>query len=172
MTDLNFGLDADLAKKRESLYDRDLENDTRRWIESVTGEAINGDFFAALKSGQILCKLANKLRPGSCKAGPGSAPFIQMENINSFLNYARLIGVQNHDIFVTVDLYELKNPNQVIQGLQAVKRITASGGKPTAIPVKTNVQAAEATNLSSFCPGCGNKAAAGAKFCGGCGKKL
>lgn len=43
--------------------------------------------------------------------------FFQMENINSFLAAIEKFGVQKHDSFVTVDLYEKKNINTVIDTL-------------------------------------------------------
>ncbi|KAN0050352.1 hypothetical protein ACTA71_003471 [Dictyostelium dimigraforme] len=174
-TDYHFGLDADLANKRAALYDKDLENDSRAWIESLTGEKINGDFMAALKSGVILCKLGNKIAPGSCKSSPSAAPFIQMENINSFLNLCKKQGVATTDLFMTVDLFEAKNPNQVIQGLQALKRIT-TGGKPTttakSAPTPATIFDTTSKNTTSFCSQCGTKAVSGARFCGSCGTAI
>ncbi|EAL61135.1 hypothetical protein DDB_G0292664 [Dictyostelium discoideum AX4] len=176
MTDYNFGLDADLANKRVALYDKDLENDTRSWIESLIGEKINGDLMAALKSGVILCKLGNKIAPGSCKSSPSSAPFVQMENVNNFLNLCKKQGVATTDLFMTVDLYEGKNPNQVIQGLQALKRITSGGGKPTttakSAPTPSTIFETTSKNTTSFCSQCGTKAVSGARFCGSCGTAI
>ncbi|KAN0032408.1 hypothetical protein ACTFIV_006302 [Dictyostelium citrinum] len=176
MTDYHFGLDADLANKRAALYDKDLENDTRAWIESLTGEKINGDLIAALKSGVILCKLGNKIKDKSCKSSPSSAPFVQMENINSFLNLCKQQGVATTDLFMTVDLFEAKNPNQVIQGLQALKRITSGGGKPTTTaktaPTPATIFDTTSKNTTSFCSQCGTKAVSGARFCGSCGNQI
>ncbi|EGC39412.1 hypothetical protein DICPUDRAFT_147823 [Dictyostelium purpureum] len=133
-SDYHFGLDADLDAKKKALYDKGLEADIKQWIESTIGESLGSDFIAALQSGVILCKLGNKIKPGSCKSSPSKAPFIQMENINSFLNFCKGLGVATTDLFMTVDLFETKNPNQVLQGLSAVKRIV-TGAKPA--PVKS-----------------------------------
>jgi len=35
-------------------------------------------------------------------------PFKQMENISNFLKACRALGVAEHDLFETVDLYEAK----------------------------------------------------------------
>jgi hypothetical protein len=60
-----------------------------------------------------LCKLANALKPGSVKKiNTGSLAFKQMENINSFLEFARNKGVKANDLFQTVDLYEASNMTQ------------------------------------------------------------
>eukprot|EP01133_Synstelium_polycarpum_P015050 gene15050-17808_t len=167
--DYHFGLDADLAAKKKAMYDPALENDCRQWIESVTGESINGDFEVALKSGVVLCNLANKIKPGCCKIAKGSAPFLQMENIGGFLNFCKSQGVATTDQFMTVDLYEAKNMNQVIQCLQALKRIV-TGVKSSASSLK-NPAAAAPSGGAAFCGNCGTKSAGG-KFCGSCGNGL
>lgn len=41
-------------------------------------------------------------------------PFKQMENINAFLSGLDYFNVPNHERFQTVDLYENKNPGQVV----------------------------------------------------------
>lgn len=48
--------------------------------------------------------------------------FMQMENINTFLLGAMALGVPKSDLFQTVDLYELKNPAQVVNGIFAFAR--------------------------------------------------
>ena len=47
---------------------------------------------------------------------------MQMENINSFLTAAKQLGVPQADMFMTVDLYEEKNMNQVLQTLVSLGR--------------------------------------------------
>lgn len=51
-------------------------------------------------------------------------PFVQMENIALFLEACRKqpFGLQEHDMFLTVDLYEAKDPAQVLQCLAAFSR--------------------------------------------------
>lgn len=87
----------------EAKYDTQLEADLRSWIESVTGEKLTGTFAEALKSGVTLCNLVNKIKPGSVKKiNTLKTPFMQMENINNFLNAARNLGVPANDLFQTV----------------------------------------------------------------------
>lgn len=45
-----------------------------------------------------------------------------MENINSFLSGAEKLGVPRNDLFQTVDLFEFKNPLQVLDTIFAVAR--------------------------------------------------
>ncbi len=55
----------------------------------------------------MINRLANKLQPGSVKKiQKVNAPFVQMENISAFLEAARSMGLQTHELFQTVDLYE------------------------------------------------------------------
>jgi transgelin len=51
-------------------------------------------------------------------------PFVQMENIAMFLNACSSppFNLQSHDTFLTVDLYESKDPAQVLQCLGAFSR--------------------------------------------------
>lgn len=51
-------------------------------------------------------------------------PFVQMENISHFLRVCQLppLNLQPHDLFQTVDLYESKDPLQVLQCIGAFSR--------------------------------------------------
>mmetsp|Transcript_45244 Transcript_45244/g.141782 ORF Transcript_45244/g.141782 Transcript_45244/m.141782 type:complete len:319 (-) Transcript_45244:1665-2621(-) len=120
-----YGLDAALAKQRESRYDLDDEADAQAWIEAVTGEEFGEDeaFAAALKDGTKLCKLVNAIRPGSVrKINASRTPFKQMENISMFLRAIRALGVAEHDCFETVDLYEEKDLGVVVKCIWALGR--------------------------------------------------
>jgi hypothetical protein len=52
-------------------------------------------------------------------------PFVQMENISIFLEACKSppLNLQSHDMFLTVDLYESKDPAQVLQCLGAFSRV-------------------------------------------------
>lgn len=73
-------------------------------------------------------------------------PFVQMENISHFLRACQLppLNLQPHDVFQTVDLYEAKDPTQVLQCITAFSR-RARAVQPskfaTAIGVKSKVGA-------------------------------
>lgn len=79
----------------------------------------------ALKDGIALCELANKaLPPPGVKFKRSQMPFMQMENISQFLKACEMppLNMQSHDRFLTVDLYEGKDPAQVLQCLGAFSR--------------------------------------------------
>eukprot|EP00929_Paragymnodinium_shiwhaense_P068539 TRINITY_DN3448_c0_g1_i3.p1 TRINITY_DN3448_c0_g1~~TRINITY_DN3448_c0_g1_i3.p1 ORF type:complete len:463 (+),score=135.91 TRINITY_DN3448_c0_g1_i3:70-1458(+) len=117
----NYGLDAELKAKQEAKYDLGLEGNVTAWIEGVTGQARGGQSMQEwLKSGLVLCELANKIKPGIVKKpNTMSAPFKQMENITFFMNAARELGVAESDMFGTPDLYENKNMGSVVSTLFA-----------------------------------------------------
>ena len=67
-----------------------------------------------------------------------SMPFVQMENISHFLRACQSppMNLPPHDVFLTVDLYEAKDPAQVLQCLGAFSRRAHNlqpGKFPTAI---------------------------------------
>lgn len=123
--DGNFGDLAERMDKINSKYDKVLEGAVRKWIEDTTGEKLNGEFQAALKSGVVLCQLVNKLKPGSVKnISPSSLPFKQMENITNFLSAAQTFGIRSEDLFQTVYLYEGSNMTQVLLTLDNLMRVS------------------------------------------------
>ncbi|KAJ1557651.1 Muscle-specific protein 20 [Cladochytrium tenue] len=62
------------------------------------------------------------------KIATSKMPFKQMENIASFLNRVERLGVPAHDRFLTVDLYEAKNLDQVVNCIFALSRHAAAKG--------------------------------------------
>ena len=62
-------------------------------------------------------------------------PFVQMENISHFLRACQAppLNLQQHDMFLTVDLYEQKDPTQVLQCLGAFSR-AANNVNPSTFP--------------------------------------
>lgn len=62
-------------------------------------------------------------------------PFVQMENISHFLRASQSppFNLQSHDLFQTVDLYEAKDPAQVLQCIAAFSR-KAHGIQPSRFP--------------------------------------
>jgi hypothetical protein len=97
----------------------------KEWIEEVIGEQIGpdgDDLMEALKDGIAICKVANKIVPEIAHFKQSRMPFVQMENIASFLGAAEKIGVPHHELFETVDLYEQQDPVQVLITLRSLSR--------------------------------------------------
>lgn len=81
------------------------------------------------------CRLVNLAVPPGLKFRKSAAPFVRMENISNFLAACRLppLSLQEHDVFLTVDLYERKDPAQILQCLAAFSR-RANAVQPTKFP--------------------------------------
>ncbi|KAL9638794.1 MAG: hypothetical protein Q9164_001324 [Protoblastenia rupestris] len=110
---------------RSSKYTPQAANEVRMWIEDALGERLKpGDLLEALKDGVGLCKLVNLAAPPGVRFKDSSMPFVQMENISHFLRgcQSQPLNLQSHDIFQTVDLYEAKDPAQVLQCIAAFSR--------------------------------------------------
>ncbi|KAJ5544710.1 hypothetical protein N7535_006902 [Penicillium sp. DV-2018c] len=118
-------LDKDLRNMRLSRYTPQAAAEVRNWIEEVLHEELSSpDLLEGLKDGIALCKLINLAVSPGVKYKTLSAPFVQMENISHFLRACQLppLNLPPHDVFLTVDLYEAKDPAQVLQCLAAFSR--------------------------------------------------
>ncbi|CAJ2510252.1 Uu.00g061520.m01.CDS01 [Anthostomella pinea] len=130
-------LDKDLRKMRLDKYTPGAANEARSWVEAVLGERLpSNDLLEGLKDGLALCKLINMaIGPPGIKFKKSAMPFVQMENISHFLRACQSppLNLQEHDMFLTVDLYEQKDPAQVLQCLGAFSR-AAHNINPSAFP--------------------------------------
>lgn len=114
---------AKLAGKRNA----DQEKEAQEWIETVLGEKFPaGELYEdVIRDGQVLCRLMNKISPGSVpKINTSGTQFKMMENINMFQQALKNYGVADVDVFQTVDLWEKKDIAQVTTTLFALGRTT------------------------------------------------
>ncbi|KAF5677958.1 calponin [Fusarium heterosporum] len=137
-------LDKDLRKMRLEKYTPAAANEARTWIEDILGESLpSSDLLEGLKDGVALCKLANlALPPPGVRFKKSAMPFVQMENISLFLRACQSppLNLQQHDTFLTVDLFEQKDPTQVLQCIVAFSRAACAANPrnfPTSIGPKT-----------------------------------
>lgn len=110
-----------MAAKR----DKRLDAEAQEWVEAVIGESFPADILYedALKDGIILCKLINKLKPGSVtKIREKGSAFQMRDNITQFQIAAKAYGLRDTDLFQSVDLYDKQNISQVTQTLHALGR--------------------------------------------------
>lgn len=105
---------------------KEQEQEVLTWIQAVTGETLpNAPYEDILKDGVVLCKLINKLAPGSVKKiQERGTNFQLMENIQRFQAGIKKYGVPEEEIFQTADLFERRNIPQVTLCLYALGRIT------------------------------------------------
>ncbi|KAL4872994.1 hypothetical protein BDV12DRAFT_161118 [Aspergillus spectabilis] len=142
-------LDKDLHNLRLSRYTPQAAAEVRSWIEEVLRERLQpGDLLEALKDGVALCRLLNLAVSPGVKYKQSSMPFVQMENISHFLRACQLapLSLPPHDVFLTVDLYEAKDPAQVLQCISAFSR-KANALQPGKFPRAIGVQS-KGGNLS------------------------
>ncbi|ERF73456.1 hypothetical protein EPUS_04079 [Endocarpon pusillum Z07020] len=126
-------LDKDLRKIRLDRYTPQAAKEVRDWIEEILGERLpTGDLLEALRDGLVL--LVNKAVPPGVKAKQSNMPFVQRENISHFVRACQMppLSLPDHDIFLTDDLYDAKDPAQVLQCIVAFSR-RANAVNPAAI---------------------------------------
>ncbi|KAK8243928.1 calponin [Phyllosticta capitalensis] len=130
-------LDQDMKRLRLGKANPQASNEARTWIEGTLGQKLPpGDLMDALKDGTALCQLANlALPPPGIKFKKSAMPFMQMENISHFLKACEQppFNLHAHDRFLTVDLYEKKDPAQVLQCIGAFSRV-AHAANPSKFP--------------------------------------
>jgi len=123
-----YGLDKDLQDKIAAKYDPKRVAQVSQWIFDVTGKKVK-DFHGDLKSGVKLCRLMNKIQPGSCKKVKVSKmPFVQRENLVKYLEACKNYGMRETDVFVSQDLFEGDNLNNVVVNLFALNKLAQKNG--------------------------------------------
>lgn len=108
-----------------------MDKEAQEWIEAVLGTKFPAGklYEDVLKDGVVLCKLINKLQPGSVpKINETGGQFKFMENINNFQMAIKNYGVPDVDVFQTVDLYEKKDIATVTNTIFAIGRAVSLNG--------------------------------------------
>lgn len=112
------------------------EHEIKQWISNILGEDFTGrELYEILRDGVVLCNMINKIT-GAKSVYPrhGKANFVQMENINYFIESARKLNVPDSENFSTPDLFENKDFRQVIICLYSLSRNLYKNGR-TDLPV-------------------------------------
>ncbi|XP_063615548.1 muscle-specific protein 20-like isoform X2 [Penaeus indicus] len=119
-------LQRQVMAKMHGKRDQEQEKEALDWIFTVLGEPRpEGDLGDILRDGQVLCRLMNKLVPGSVpKINTSGSQFKMMENINNFSQAMRKYGVPIVDLFQTSDLFEKKDLAVVTNSLFSLGRTT------------------------------------------------
>ena len=134
-----YGLTAEVKGKMAAKYEIEKEQEARVWMEALVGEPLDADaspsqplgpdaFYAALKDGKFLCKVAERVTGKKVKFNNMKMAFKQMENISNFLSACEAYGVSKTDLFQTVDLYENQNLWQVVCCIHALGRRAQANG--------------------------------------------
>lgn len=121
LDNFQYGLDAEIQAKLDAKLDPAKMAQAQAWIEALTGEAFPGSFHESLKSGVLLCRAINAIKPGSVpKINMQNMPFMQRENIANYLQAFVALGGKEVDKFVTQNLYEGDNLVIVVDNLFAL----------------------------------------------------
>jgi len=111
-------------KNLKRMTSKEQQQECRWWIETITGNSFKdpNDFHGSLKDGVLLCQMANKIYPKKKARFKKKAtmPFVARENIAAYIDACKRIGVSEHDLFVTGDLYEGQSMKQVVTNIFAV----------------------------------------------------
>jgi len=138
------GFAAEAKAKMDSKYDPVLACDLLQWISDLTGAEINTEdgsmdnSYNTLRDGVLLCNLINSIQEGLVPEKKinktSKMAFKCMENIQLFLSAAASLGVPDHELFQTVDLWEMQNMSSVQMCLQSLARKASKYGKPSLGP--------------------------------------
>lgn len=129
---VKYGMDSEhqkMMEERQMAADTEYEEKALDWIEEITGEELD-DFYKSLKSGVILCQLANCIQPGIIpKINKRNLPAVHRENIQLYLNACAKFGITTHEMFTVPDLYDRKMISAVVVNIYALARLVEA--KPT-----------------------------------------
>lgn len=94
----------------------------------MLGRELPGTFGDVLRSGEVLCELINKVKPGVVSKYHQNTrmAFKQMENIGWYLEACKTIGIVHMDLFMTVDLFDFANLKQVVNCVGALRNRAAA----------------------------------------------
>lgn len=93
------------------------------WIQTVLGEEFEqGSFHNMLRDGVRLCRLLNRVSSLEVEHRDSKQIFVQRENICSFINGLKALGLNEYELFQTNDLFEERDLKQVVISLYALSR--------------------------------------------------
>lgn len=134
-----YGLDAELARKSQEKLKPDTVREAIVWVYKAARGNTKGSvlmpsssrgvagLFDCLKSGRLLCEVANKVRPGIIpKIHIRPIPLMEQENIKMYLAACERMGMRKADLFVVSDLYEEKYLPAVLQNIICLSRLASA----------------------------------------------
>ncbi|KAE9288467.1 hypothetical protein PF001_g20502 [Phytophthora fragariae] len=123
-----------LSPTRNVSKDGDI---VRRWMEMVLGDKFLDDLPAALRSGELLCDLVNKLykalgmksqispvRAAATSEGDGDAD--ALANVCEYLRACEVLGVARQDLFQPDELLKRKDMEKVYSNILALQTVAVS----------------------------------------------
>uniref|UniRef100_H3HC63 Rab-GAP TBC domain-containing protein n=1 Tax=Phytophthora ramorum TaxID=164328 RepID=H3HC63_PHYRM len=121
-----------LSPTRNVSKDGDI---VRRWMEMVLGDKFLGDLPAALRSGELLCDLVNKLYKALGmksqispvrRAEEQDSDVDALSNVLEYLRACEVLGVARQDLFQPEDLLRRKDMEKVYSNVLALQAVAVS----------------------------------------------
>jgi len=123
---VKYGLDKDTQEKIKEKYDYVLEEQAMDWIEEITKENID-HFYESLKSGELLCRVINAMRPNMIKninINPKEG-IMEIENIRKYLSACTAFGLNQNEVFDPYDLHSRKDIGAVVKNVHALSKVAS-----------------------------------------------
>jgi len=111
------------------------EKEIKEWMEEILSSKLGDEpLQTMLRDGVLLCDLINTILKSDTRFKTkcpkrSQLEFFQMENIEYFINYARLLNVPDSENFQTIDLFEGKNMRQVYTCIYSLSRNLFKNGR-------------------------------------------
>lgn len=180
-----YGMDLETQLRNEERFDDQAERDVLDWIEAVTQEQVD-HIWLHLKSGRLLCKLINKIRPGTIKKiNKQQIALVERENLQSFCRGCVSFGVSEQELFNINDFHNGKDLNGILKTIMALERCTnhmpnvpEMSRTFTELDDKENDRSGSAVSAlkrnfeKKLCPACKAPCEPGRTFCAECGAKV
>lgn len=110
----------DVAAKEEFKFDTEVAAAVKKWLEQCLNVQMP-DLISSIKSGVLLCKLLNKVKPKMIpKIYEGGVAYLQMENLDRYIKGCVELGMSGTELFETNDLVNEKNLSLVVTHLHAL----------------------------------------------------
>ncbi|KAI9467967.1 MAG: calponin homology domain-containing protein [Benjaminiella poitrasii] len=118
------GADLQYDKMKLEQYKID-EEDAINYLNTTLDVFLTEPLHQALRDGVLLCNLVNKIQPGTVKQiGYKDLSFVKMDNISRFLQGAKKLGLNNAQLFETIDLFEAKDMTAVVHTILSLSRLS------------------------------------------------
>jgi len=107
------------------------QTEAQEWIQNVLHEQFpTDDFGKAVENGVLLCRLAIAIKPNCIRKinPPSTIKFKTIENLTSFIQACRAMGVPPIQLFAETDLSERRNMLKVVNCIHSLGEIANRNG--------------------------------------------
>ena len=117
------------------------QNEVRAWIEALIGAQLPcQDFFSCIRDGKVLCRVAKLLVPEEEDVDPED--LLILENVDRFLQAAKVLGVPESMMFEPEDLFERKNLPKIVDCLGSLQQLAPAAASSSFAGVQSPAKSA------------------------------